>query len=229
VSEGCSRQLRDSQNVGHTAHAGVNRNFVGAVLIRNRKNRLSRRCNLASDQSSQRLHGVIYRVPDPKKLWGFIDCNGQRIFCHQVDFLPDSIGRRPLTIGSEVEFDLALVSGKKPKAVNIRHIFVDEIDPLTHREVSLLTSWNADKRLGFLERESGDHIALFANHIEHFNVIASQLAPGLWVSHGVKQSADNPSNWYGTQAVIHLPEAETAVADTEKRTTLRDLIRSKQS
>lgn len=164
-----------------------------------------------------RERGVIYKVPDPSKHWGFIQWKGQNVFVHQADVLEDEIGRHLLTLGSEVAFDLSpSIDGKSPKALRVEHLFYDAFDP-AHREVSLLTYWSHN--IGFLERESADRIALFPEHIERFDEIQSQIVPNLWVSHGVAQKVDKPSQWYATSAVIHTDEGVQVIDQTEEKTT----------
>lgn len=122
-------------------------------------------------------------------------------------------------IGDELEFDLVTLDDGKFRAENIINLSALEIDPFTHREWSMTTSWTpADveggvSALGWLERESGDSALLTPINIENFGDVESSMSAGIWVYHGI-QKADHNDKWLATNAIVQFPgEAEASESE----------------
>jgi hypothetical protein len=167
------------------------------------------------------MQGIVHSIPDPLKNFGFIrgfDDQGsivsESIFYHHEDFrAADPIGRRRPLVGDHVEFYLSTEEKRKWRALNIVNLTTSGIDRTTHREWSILKSWQpADpvagvRPLGWLERESGDSIILFPNAIGDFETIEPNICASLWICHGVAVS-DYSQKWVATDAVVHFPDEQ---------------------
>jgi len=163
------------------------------------------------------MNGVVRRVPDPLKNFGFIrglDDAGRNIrddvFFHVSQCQKDCIGRHHLKSGDKVEFDLVEVNGKC-RAENVVNLSALDIDPISHREWSFISNWSPadgpEPALGWMERDTGDQIALFPEDIANFESIESHIRVGLWVYHGVGQKKKS-GKWYASDAIVRLPELD---------------------
>jgi hypothetical protein len=183
------------------------------------------------------MKGIVHHIPDPLKHFGFLrelDPSGiaraPDYFFHKSQVIRDCIGRVCLQVGDIVEFELEIVRGKF-RATGVTNLSAANIDPVTYQECSWIAKW--DGKRGFLERDSGDQIALFALDILDFDAIAPNIHTGLWCWHGVgRRQFTNASKFFATGVQVYWPEASEVsieeIFETAPELALAEPVRSSQ-
>lgn len=148
------------------------------------------------------VHGTVDRITDPLKHWGFITAGDQRnIFYHFKNVIPDCIGRRHLSEGDVVSFQLNVDGRHRTFATNVKNISpeLENINILEHREWSNIVSLDPI----WLKRAEGDDCILYDRDIFNFQSAQSQLVVGAWIYHGIrKRYVKGIERWYATCAQV---------------------------
>jgi cold shock CspA family protein len=144
-----------------------------------------------------RLTGVVHRIPDPLRCWGFIlGQDGQESFFHVADVIRDRIGRRYLRVGTPVEFDRDEEAKARARAIVNIDPALEAIDQ-QYAEDSQVSRF--DGRVGFLTRSSLDELFFSVNRI----LSLGTLRVGSWVKHHIRQNKDG--KWHATCIEIYKP------------------------
>jgi cold shock CspA family protein len=134
---------------------------------------------------------------DCKRCFGFLVVDGRReddklrIFFHQSEVIPDLVGRRVLSPGTKVSFRIKLMEDGKERAQQIESLEIPA-DPETYFEDSIVESWDATMRSGYLMRPDGSTI--YFNGDDVVTVGEDSLRPGRWVNHQVERGRVNGRN-----------------------------------